>query len=234
MNLKDHFEPPLSDTRPWEGFHSAWATMIAQGLNGLLPENFVAIPQSSRGPAVEIDVATLELAGGGRAMDGWQPEAPTWSKAVEWPERDLFEIRVYDQRGGTKLAGAVELVSPANKDRPSARQAFAGKCAGYLRTGIGLVVVDVVTVRHQNLHGQLLDLLELEPRTSTTEADQSPLYAVAYRTDANEHSRLDVWPRALAVGSELPTLPLWLNGEFAVPVDLAASYSLACRSLRIV
>jgi hypothetical protein len=29
MPLHDHFTGPLSVTRPWEGFHSAWATMIA-------------------------------------------------------------------------------------------------------------------------------------------------------------------------------------------------------------
>ena len=150
MTLHNHFIPPLSVTRPWEGFHSAWATMIAQDLNGLLPPEFVAMPQTSRGPMVEIDSA-----------------------------RDLFEIRVIDQRNGPRLVGVIELISPANKDRPAASQAFVGKCAGYLRLGAGLIVVDVVTTRHHNLHSQLIELLELEaPQPSEVD----PLYAVAYRT----------------------------------------------------
>jgi hypothetical protein len=42
-----------------------------------------------------------------------------------------------------------------------------------------------------------------------------------------------VWPFALEVGKSLPTVPLWLNGEFAVPLDLEASHSAACVDLRI-
>ena len=37
---------------------------------------------------------------------------------------------------------AVELLSPRNKDRPAARQAFAVKCVGYLQQGSNVVVVD--------------------------------------------------------------------------------------------
>ena len=210
MTLRDHFTPPLSATRPWEGFHSTWSTMIAQGLNLLLPPDYVAIPQTSRGPIVEIDVATLERAGA--------------------TARDLFEVRVIDQRDGPRLVGAIELISPANKDRPAARQAFAGKCAGYLRLGVGLIVVDVVTTRHHDLHQQLLDLLELE----APQADEvDPLYAVAYRTQQQEATRLSIWPCRLRVGSALPTLPLWLSPDLVVPVDLAASYRAACELLRI-
>ena len=42
MPLHDHFAPPLSQTRPWEAFHSAWASQIAAQLNGTLPEGYVA------------------------------------------------------------------------------------------------------------------------------------------------------------------------------------------------
>ena len=219
MTLRDHFTPPLNVTRPWEGFHSTWTTMIAQELNRLLPPEYVAIPQTSRGPMVEIDVATLEL-------------AVTTSDVVPpaWTARDLFEVRVIDQRDGPRLVGAIELISPANKDRPAARQAFAGKCAGYLRLGVGLILIDVVTTRHHDLHRQLLELLELE----SPQADEvDPLYAVAYRTQQQEATRLSIWPWRLGVGSALPTLPLWLSPDLVVPVDLALSYRAACELLRI-
>jgi hypothetical protein len=32
----------------------------------------------------------------------------------------------------------------------------------------------------------------------------------------------------------LPTLPLWLTEDFAIPLDLEASYEQTCRDLRIV
>jgi hypothetical protein len=233
MPLRDHFTPPLSVTRPWEGFHTTWATTIAQELNRILPPEYVAIPQTSRGPLVEVDVAALELAAAGRptgATNGWTPTAPGWTAELDWTARDLFEVRVIDQRDGPRLAGAVDLVSPANKDRPAARRAFAGKCAGYLRAGVGVVVCDPVTTRHQGLHAELLELLELDPSDAATAA---PLYAVAYRTEPTPTARLDVWPHPLAIGAPLPTLPLWLTSELAVPVDLEASYEAACRLLRI-
>ena len=63
----------------------------------------------------------------------------------------LDEIRVYQDLGGAELRAAIELVSPANKDRAGSRRTFAAKCAGYLQHGIGVVIVDIVTARAANL-----------------------------------------------------------------------------------
>jgi hypothetical protein len=67
-------------------------------------------------------------------------------------------VNIVDSSSGPTLVGAIELVSPPNKDRETHRRAFAVKCASYLDRQIGLIVVDVVTSR-QSL--PLLDLLEL-------------------------------------------------------------------------
>jgi hypothetical protein len=231
MPLLNHFVPPLSQTRPWEGFHSAWATMLAQQLNRILPDGYVAIPQASRGPLVEIDVAALATAAGGASA--WSPGEPAWSGAVNLPDRDLFEVRVTLTGDIPRLVGAIELVSPANKDRPAARQAFAGKCAGYLRTQVGLVVVDVVTTRRHDLHRELLELLELDAPLEAWGMPDPALYAVSYRTVVAEQPRLDLWPHRLDLGAALPTLPFWLSRDFAVPVDLEASYAATCDLLRM-
>ena len=62
MPLLDHFHPPLHGPRRWEGFHHAWATVLAQQLNnGILPPDHFAEPEISLGPELEIDVATLKL-----------------------------------------------------------------------------------------------------------------------------------------------------------------------------
>ena len=42
---------------------------------------------------------------------------------------DDFEVKVFRDPGGFKLAAAIELVSPANKDRSESRLAFTTKCA---------------------------------------------------------------------------------------------------------
>ena len=57
---------------------------------------------------------------------------------------DSYEIRVYQDLGGAELRAAIELISPSDKDRPGSRQTFAAKCAGYLKQGIALVIVDIV------------------------------------------------------------------------------------------
>ncbi len=240
MTLKDHFHDPLASIYPWDGFHSMWASMIAVELNRVLPGGFYAISQTHRGSPVEVDIAAVQTAPGIVGLNGWQPEQPSWCAQVEWPERDYFEIRVVKGKEYPKLVAAIELVSPSNKDRPLSRVMFAGKCAGYLRVGIGVIVVDVVTHRQHNLHELILELLELEPSENLPpKLPEKSLYAVAYRTAWNDESlrpdrsRLEEWPRILNIGVELPTLPLWLASEFPVPVDLAKSYTAVCESLRI-
>jgi hypothetical protein len=126
---------------------------------------------------------------------------------------------------------ATELVSPANKDRQTHRRAVAVKCARYLQDGISVIIVDVVTERHANLHTDLLDFLNL----SVSTPDQGPddLYAAAYRPlIAADQSGVELWVESLAVGSRLPTLPLWI-ADLALPFSLEESHVAACAARRI-
>ncbi|MBA4063520.1 MAG: hypothetical protein C0501_07360 [Isosphaera sp.] len=236
MPLLDHFHPPLSRTHPWRGFHGAWAAAIARLLNaGVLPSGYYAVPFLDRDGPVEIDVAALHEAAdpgpaGGTDALAWAPPAPGLAVAVEWPGTDDVSVEVRTDDGDPRLAAAVELVSPRNKDRPRAREALAGKCAEHLRRGCGLVVVDVVTTRRADLHGDLLAALGAEPGGPGPGA----LSAVSYRSVGRDgDGRLLAWPADLEVGRTLPTVPLWLGSDAAVPLDLEASHRAACADLRI-
>jgi hypothetical protein len=241
MPLLDHFRPPLEKKRPWEGVHSDWASSIVRQLNRKpLPERFVAIPHIYFGGRIEIDVATVEQGAaqvsseeaGGTATAVWAPPRPTLATEVDFVDLDAIEIQVFDEAAGMRLVAAVELVSPANKDREAHREAFAVKCAAYLQQGVSLIVVDVVTARTANLHHELLDLLKLSGEGNGREFPE--LYAVAYRTfTADRKGQLQLWEESLAVGRALPTLPLWIAPDLAVPVDLESSYRETCESLRI-
>src|SRR5436190_21436879 len=56
--LLDHFRPPLSERRPWESFHTTWASTLADALNrDILPAGYIALEQVHAGAAIEIDVA---------------------------------------------------------------------------------------------------------------------------------------------------------------------------------
>jgi Protein of unknown function (DUF4058) len=149
-------------------------------------------------------------------------------------EGDLasYEVRVYDNRSGRRLVAAIEIVCPANKDRPEHRRAFVAKCAALLQERVCVVVVDIVTSRTANLFRDLLDLLGESGMSSSDEA--SPLYAVTCRYNRKGARWLmEAWMQTLSIGQPLPTLPLWLADDLAVPLDLDSSYEETCRILRL-
>jgi hypothetical protein len=250
MPLRDHFHAPLLNRKSWEGFHSGWAFLIAQRLNvSLLGRGYESESQIHIGTQIEIDVATHEENRGpnlfgtngreGRVateVQTYAPPSPPMTGEVAFSDADVFEVRVYKADGVWKLVAAVELVSPANKDRPSTRRAFATKIASYLQKGVSIVVVDIVTGRLANLHDELVELLHLPDRFDWQSA--TGLSAIVYRVvresdEEKDRERLDVWPYQLSLGESLPTVPLWLNPGLAVPLELDLTYSTACESLRI-
>lgn len=239
MPLLDHFRPPLSDDWPWDGFHSAWANAIAAHLNrGVLPPDFYALPLIKRGSQIENDVATLHRDDGAGPVEGatgtaaWAPPQPQLTETVDFTDLDVFEVQVIRRLGGPQLRAAIELISPANKDRPSNRHAFAVKCASYLNRGVSVVLVDIVTERTANMEAALLEVLRL----AGVPAWQSPtnLYAASYwmLLVSGKH-QLNARREPLALGQPLPTLPLWLDVDRSVPLELEVSYTAAREALRV-
>jgi hypothetical protein len=248
MPLRDHFHPPLAKKRSWEELHGGWPMMLAAALSKQLPPGYVAGPRVHLGPYFEIDVATFEgeeptgpasgaaEGGAGVATAVWAPPRPTWEVTTDLPDQDEYEVRVYDEEHERRLVAAVELVSPGNKDRPESRRLFVAKCAALLRQDVSVAIIDVVTIRAFNLYAELLAFLgQTDPALVP---EPPPLYAAACRwrraTDSpRPRSRLQTWAYPLAVGQPLPTLPLWLADDLAVPLELEASYEETCRILRI-
>jgi hypothetical protein len=220
--------------------------VIVQLLAHRLPRRYVAHPRVHLGSFAEIDVSTYEKdevaemqteSNGGVATAVWAPSRPTLAIKTDLPARDEYEVRVYDIERGQRLVAAVELVSPANKDRPEHRRAFAAKCATLLQNQVSVTIVDVVTTRQNNLYEELLHLIgqsdpALDPEPPAT-------YAVACRATQidpmpGENWQLETWLHELRIGQPLPTLPLWLADNFSIPLDLEASYEETCKALRIV
>ncbi len=240
MPLLDHFHPPLRGRRHWEGFHGRWAAAIADALNtSLLPEGYFAEFEVHIGQFVEVDVAPLQEGGAGRVGNGggtalatraWSPPVVLAPLPAVFP--DIFEVQVFSESGGPTLVAALELVSPANKDRPEARRTFAAKCAAYLQAGIGLVVVDIVTERRANMHDELVDLLGAG--AGFRFPSDSLLYATAYHPiRRDERDQIDWWAEPLAVGQPLPTVPLPVRRLAIFPIDLEATYTEARRVSRL-
>jgi hypothetical protein len=243
MPLLDHFHAPLHPQRHWDSFHSRWANAIADALNeDLLPEDYFAEPETNGSGRVEIDVATFAGRPEGAPAAGtattatlparvWSPPAPALLMPAVFP--GTFRVQVFRSDGGAVLVGAIELVSPGNKDRSDQRRAFAVKCASYLYQGVSSMMVDVVTSRQGNLHNEMVRLMQRE--ASYHFGNEESLYAVAYHpVRRGETDPIEIWPATLSLGQILPTLPLFLGAELRVPVNLEATYNEACQRLRLV
>lgn len=243
MPLLDHFHPPLSERRSWESFHSRWASAIAAWLEqGRLPPGHFAEVQMHVGQRIEVDVGTFRgngngvpgssaaSGGTGVATATWAP--PTAAMIMPGVFPDEIEVRIFNKEAGPTLVAAIEIVSPQNKDRGDAQLAFTARCISYLSAGVGLVIVDLVTVRLANMHNALVELMGLS--SSFLLAEDVTLYVVAYRpVKSDDAAEIHVWPHVLAIGSALPTVPLALRGATIIPLDLEATYAELCRLTRL-
>jgi hypothetical protein len=242
MPLLDHFHPPLQPRHRWESFHSNWATRLADALSDVLPPEFLAEEHTHGGPGLEI-VATYEQASvPGRAQPNgpptatapaavWAPPAPVRTMKAVFP--DTFSVRIFTTSGGLTLVGAIELLSPGNKDRSEERRAFAVKCASYLHQGVSLIVIDIVTNRRANLHNETMRLMNAPVDMDLP--NDVDLYAVAYRPVLRKGKpEIDLWTATVAVGQPLPVMPLRLTGDLFVPVDFESAYVEACQRRRLI
>lgn len=124
-------------------------------------------------------------------------------------------------------------MSPGNKDRVDERAAFVAKAVNYLHLGASVIIIDVVTTRHANLHNEIMKHLKMP---ASFEIDATPtLYAAAYRPVIREQrTEIDVWKSAFSVGSELPTMPMRLAGNLFIPVEFEPAYMEARRRRKML
>ena len=219
----------------WDGMHHLWIAELLRWVKPRLPEGYRAYigtaPLLAVGaPGERPDVAVREWHSEPRE----QPEQPDGSEAPEPIELEPdIEVAVAAIDPGTalfieshgRLIAAVELISPRNKDRPVARSAYFSRYLGYLLDGAHLLLVDV--------HRRPLDFSFADRIAEELQIEQPPCrppLAVSYRVGepaAGGGRILAIWRRPLSVGEPLPVMPLPLNIELAVSVDLEQTYSRA-------
>ena len=212
--------------------------VFVQQLRTQLPQGFVSSPKVHLGPYFEIDIAAFETedspprrgSNGGTAT--LAATKPTWAVETDVPEEDEYEVRIYNADEERTLVATIEIVSPANKDRPDKRRAFVGKCAALLRKGVAVSIVDLVTVRHANLYAEVMAFIgHPDPYLGP---EPPPIYASSSRwtpNPAGTRATLQAWTQPLAVGQPLPVLPIWLADGVAVSFDLERCYEQACADL---
>ncbi len=243
MPLRDHFGPPVDKHHSWDELHGGWPMVIVQQLFPLLPKGFVAAPGVHLGATFEIDVSAYEIdeplttpmldASGGVAVATHAPPQPTLTIETDLPDQDEYEVRIYDDRRGRRLVAAIELISPANKDRPEIRRAFVAKVAALMQRNVCVSLVDVVTVREFNLYADVLKFIGCND--PALESDPACLYAVTMRSRhrTRQKTLLEIWFHPMHIGHVLPTLPICLDDNLSIDLELESSYEETCRYLHI-
>src|SRR5205823_2431021 len=113
MPLLDHFHPPVSERRSWEGFHGLWAAALVEKLNrDVLGEDYFADMQVHIGSQVQVDIATLAESGGTGTPSAaaatalapvWAPPATDLVVPTVFP--DDIEVQVFATITGATLVG---------------------------------------------------------------------------------------------------------------------------------
>ncbi len=233
MPLRDHFHPPLTLRYGWSQLHGGWPMKIVEQLNTHLPPEYRAAP-TVYASGFEVDIGAFDErerpewgdspGGGGTAL--YTSAKPTLTLDGDPLDADEFEVKVYRD---DNLVAAIELVSPSNEDRPETRDIFTAKCAALLKRGVCVSIVDIVTSSRANLFDGLLHKLGWPDRTA-----EDGIYVATLRDRRiGSRRRLDTWYYPIAVGRPLPTLPLWIDENLAVPLELDASYEATCRAIRL-
>ena len=144
MPLRDHFRPPVSKKSPRGKVPRPVAHDDCPAVTQAAPAGFRCRAACSPGnPAGDRLGGTRECrrassrgsSGSGTAARRLQSGPPLFQRLRSRRNRPTsyeYEVRIYDAERGRHLVAAIEIVSPANKDRPEHRDAFVGKCAALL------------------------------------------------------------------------------------------------------
>jgi hypothetical protein len=224
-----------TDERGWDSVHPVWLTYLLEYVQERLPEGYKAFLGGVPSLTVDSGHGKPDL-----SVRQWGPEsaAETAVSGTGIVEPDLeasVAFQLAPQRAihvdlHGKLVAALELVSPRNKDRADAKEAYSNRYLGYIRLGVHLLLVDVLPRPKGFSFSDVITSglgMELAPLP--------PPFAAAYRVGEvvpvgeDMGTLVGLWRRPLQVGQPLPMLPLPLSVHQAVPIDLEETYQRAAK-----
>jgi Protein of unknown function (DUF4058) len=226
----------------YHDFHAAWVPQLRTVLNeGLLPQGYYALAEQHAGYAIA-DVLTLHTcpasqppaplplppATGGIAVAEAPPRV-RHRQTVEGSARSRRRTLAIRHVSGHRLVAIVEIVSPANKDRPESVEEFAAKAVAALDAGVHVLLVDLFPPSihaSQGMHSTIRQRLDQSDEPYDLPADE-PLTLASYAAGP----QVEIYLEHLAVGSALPDMPLFLRPDRYVKVPLESTYLEACRGV---
>ncbi len=230
MPLRDHFRPSSSDELPWSTVSAVWVVAFVKWLNQTLPKDeYRAFANVHLGRRAEADVAefTTGVQSTGHQKNGavaTLPMAPPAIASIPAFFPVEAEVQIQERRATLTLSAVIEIVSPGNKKERDEREAFLAKCIAYLRQGVGLVIVDVVTNSSANFHNELMRAIG--GATPLMLPSDQRTYVAAYRPVLRpKRTAIDMWPFAAEIGEPIPSVPLPIRGGPLLPMDIEKIYT---------
>ena len=221
------------DAGIFHAFHLAWMGTLQNALNsGLVPPDYYALAEQIAG-GIGPDVLTLQApnppgSNGSVDVQGAVAVAiaPPKVRHVVRPEIDeyVFKRRSVAIRhvSNHKLIALIEILSPGNKSSRHALRSFLDKAESALAHGIHLLLVDPHPPGPRDprgIHGALWERLFGD----SVPTPEKPLTLAAYAAGRVPTAYVE----PLAVGDELPEMPLFLTSEQYINVPLETTYRAA-------
>ena len=221
------------DAGVFHDFHNVWIGLLRNALNdGTLPARCYARSEQHAGKYVADVIALHKTAApasspripGGLAVAEAPPKVRrklSLSPAARALRKTLAARHASDHR----LVAVIEIVSRANKDRQEHVNDLLDKIEDLLAHGVHVLLIDLFPPGSQDpqgLHAALWDRLGDTPEPPP--ADE-PLTFASYVADTPVQAYLE----QLAVGREMPDMPLFLAPEAYVNVPLQTTYAASWR-----
>jgi hypothetical protein len=210
-------------------FHQSWCVHIKERLNRrALPKGFYAlVEQRVNGP--EPDIIAVETKKPDKPSAGTMLLPPTPS--TQLIARTTSDSLRYAQKANRisirhalgEVVAVIEIVSPGNKESRHAIRSFRDKSLAILRSGIHLVIVDLFPPSERDPLG----IHHVIWSEFTNEVFQWPagknLTCVSYEYGND----ITAYIEPIAVSDPLPSIPLYLEPGYYVPLPLEETYQTA-------
>lgn len=225
------------DPNGYHTFHLAWIGTLLYALNnGRLPSGYYAMADHTTPPIVP-DVVTL-------TSSALEPRSPSPNRGpgtqggivVDSPPHSTIALTESGRRQkpagrrrvairharNRELVAVIEIVSPSNKAKKQEFADLVGKSVQLLRQGIHVLVIDPFPPTPRDPHGLHTAIWKelTGKRSGIVEGKALTLASYAARGD----NTFSAFAEPVAVGDELPDMPLFLDSQRHVPTPLEETY----------
>ena len=220
-------------------FHCSWITHLGESLNdGRLPEGYYAMTEQHAGQTLP-DILTLQASchssieddPGAVAVKLKPPQIARRVVANEATQYRLLRRTLAIRHSSNhRVVALLEIVSPANKDRPGSVTDFVEKVCSALKQGIHVLMIDLFPAGPHDLermHGEISYVAGLEDENQQPLPSDKPLTLASYISRRMPEGYVE----PLAMDDQMPDMPLFLDPDFYVPVPLEMTYQQAYRGV---